>query len=1241
MRKTVSGTVLILLLTSMLSSALNIQLVKAESTTVSGDITTDTTWYFSESPYIVTGDVILFPGYTLAIEPGVTVLFYPNTRLIIRGILKADGTESHRITFTCPNGRWYGISIATELGGKATIRFANFYNASTAVYISLSNPGYPVVEIYDSVFANNSIGLGGYVGSGGTLVEKCTFENNTYGITQADYNVYNSVFKKNDYGLYATERVNVYYSTFVENQVALYGGRGEVKYSQITNNGIGVQSFFEGFTLSNNIITNNDVGVILGQYDTYSAPVEYNDIYNNVAYNLKNIGDANKFAKYNWWGTTDPYEIEIKIYDGYDDASVGVVEYSPILTGPQNTAPSAIEVDRAITTGPGGIFKDTTWTLSESPYIITEDLTLFPGYTLTIQPGVEVKFSPSTKLTIRGSLVAEGTESKRIVFTSTEPGTKGSWDGIDVATHLGANASIKFADFSYAQTAIYVHCCWKGGPVNIYDSMFTDNVVALGGYAGWEMTVERCIFERNIYAVTSADKRISNSIFKNNDYGLYATERISVYSSTFTENQVALYGGRGEVKNCEISNNNIGVQSFFEGFTLSQNTIKYNDIGVILGQYDTYFPPVYLNNFINNAIQVKNPADTPFHSPEKITYTYNGKTYTNYLGNYWSDYTGSDADGDGIGDASYVIDSNKDDYPLMEPFENYLAPTPPPVPKFLTLPFRDPDIKIQQGWVYTFDPDAHKGIDYIKGTIDQRATWQSFDVVAAADGWAMWSEQPGSVDVYGKFVLIRHDVQDPEGNDYFTLYAHLQSVSAEIPYQDRHSIDYNYNDASKWKYVKRGEIIGRAGNTGASNRGNHLHFEVQRGEYFLDKTDPYDLYKTRDFYPGGSSYVGSGPNHLWTTDPPTTPPVSENDIYWLAKAIMSEASIGTVKEQIAVGWTVINRLDSGRFGSSIEYIVKNGYAYNQEPTEEVKALAKKLLERQIQDPTEGAMYFFSPRSMPKEGEDTTGFDVGGGLHQVPFDDQDVKVWYPSWAKPEEGMVITEDTIRYLTDEKIPQKKEWRNLSGIRNWYFMFYRPFNPRVDTELGSPGELRVYDSQGRVTGLVNETVVIEIPESVYFEDTVIIFFPNDTYQYVVAGTTEELYGLTVTAITTQDNINFSAIDIPTSDNEVHQYTIEWGTLSQGEEGVTVQVDSDGDGVFERTFASDSELTRSEYLAALGDLNGDGVVDINDIAVAGLAFGSFPGHPRWNPIVDVNKDNKIDIYDLVIIATNFGKTCQ
>ncbi len=57
-----------------------------------------------------------------------------------------------------------------------------------------------------------------------------------------------------------------------------------------------------------------------------------------------------------------------------------------------------------------------------------------------------------------------------------------------------------------------------------------------------------------------------------------------------------------------------------------------------------------------------------------------------------------------------------------------------------------------------------------------------------------------------------------------------------------------------------------------------------------------------------------------------------------------------------------------------------------------------------------------------------------------------------------------------------------------------------------------------------------------------------------------------------------------------------------------------------------------------LGDINGDGKVDIKDVAIVAKAFGSYPGHYLWNPDGDFNQDGKIDIRDLVIVAKNFGR---
>jgi len=58
-----------------------------------------------------------------------------------------------------------------------------------------------------------------------------------------------------------------------------------------------------------------------------------------------------------------------------------------------------------------------------------------------------------------------------------------------------------------------------------------------------------------------------------------------------------------------------------------------------------------------------------------------------------------------------------------------------------------------------------------------------------------------------------------------------------------------------------------------------------------------------------------------------------------------------------------------------------------------------------------------------------------------------------------------------------------------------------------------------------------------------------------------------------------------------------------------------------------------------IGDLNGDGKVDMKDVAIVAMAFGSYPEHPRWNPDADINHDGVVSIDDLLIVLSSFGQT--
>lgn len=183
--------------------------------------------------------------------------------------------------------------------------------------------------------------------------------------------------------------------------------------------------------------------------------------------------------------------------------------------------------------------------------------------------------------------------------------------------------------------------------------------------------------------------------------------------------------------------------------------------------------------------------------------------------------------------------------------------------RFLTLPFSaDPEMQIQQGWFYNFpdkngNPAKHQGLDFIKGLIDYASTWKPFEVLAAADGWAVCNPPSRQ----GNAVFIRHQAMN---KDIYTYYGHLATIAPGIPL-------YNNSDGtiSKGIPVRRGDKIGVAGATGVlDEQGNpqptwiHLHFGVLDIDVYVD---PYGEYGQRDVYPDPNFTNGKtlGNNALW------------------------------------------------------------------------------------------------------------------------------------------------------------------------------------------------------------------------------------------------------------------------------------------------------------------------------------------------------------------------------------------
>ena len=133
--------------------------------------------------------------------------------------------------------------------------------------------------------------------------------------------------------------------------------------------------------------------------------------------------------------------------------------------------------------------------------------------------------------------------------------------------------------------------------------------------------------------------------------------------------------------------------------------------------------------------------------------------------------------------------------------------------------------------------------------------------------------------------------------------------------------------------------------------------------------------------------------------------------------------------------------------------------------------------------------------------------------------------------------------------------------------------------------------------------------------------------------GAFAETFNLTLYANTT----SIETKEITLNNNASTTVTFTWNTTGFAKGNYTIWAYawpvwgevSTGDNIF---------IGGTIIVAMVGDLNNDGLVDIRDISSVGRAYGSYPGHPKWNPDADINNDNLIDIRDISVVGRYFGK---
>jgi len=245
-------------------------IARSQTTEVSGDITSDTTW--SGDTVKVTDNVWVHSQATLTVSSGVYVEFQGHYKVTVNGTLIAAGTQLDNITFTAHDDSdpWNGIQFYGSLNENDTSKIIycnvsySYADEGAGIFIS----DYDELKIQNSCISNNTAefhGGGIYCDSSDITIENNNIKNNTC--------VYDGEFYGGA-GIYSLNSYMVIKNNHIMNNSAHGMGGGIYcvgEYAYIYNNdlsnnfadwwGGAICLEYSGALIYNNLIYNNSGGI--------------------------------------------------------------------------------------------------------------------------------------------------------------------------------------------------------------------------------------------------------------------------------------------------------------------------------------------------------------------------------------------------------------------------------------------------------------------------------------------------------------------------------------------------------------------------------------------------------------------------------------------------------------------------------------------------------------------------------------------------------------------------------------------------------------------------------------------------------------------------------------------------------------------------------------------------------------------------------------------------------------------